>query len=76
MASAARCATASARQAAARIADLRHAAPATFEIFDRIVRGAYTGRRMPAFDWFSEEDVSAIRNYVLSRAEALLRDTK
>ncbi|HLF09757.1 MAG TPA: PQQ-dependent dehydrogenase, methanol/ethanol family [Gammaproteobacteria bacterium] len=54
------------------IADLRYAAPATFEIFDRIVRqGAYIDLGMPAFDWLSEADVDAIRSYVLSLRQAL-----
>jgi quinohemoprotein ethanol dehydrogenase len=55
------------------IADLRYALPATFEIFNRIVRdGAYAGLGMPAFDWFSDADLDAIRGYVLSRRAELL----
>ena len=55
------------------IADLRYASPATFEEFDRIVRqGAYAGLGMPMFDWFTENDVTAVRAYVLSRRAALI----
>jgi quinohemoprotein ethanol dehydrogenase len=58
------------------IADLRYAAPATFELFDRIVRqGAYVGLGMPAFDWFDETDVNAIRSYVLTQRDRLLDDS-
>jgi quinohemoprotein ethanol dehydrogenase len=56
------------------IADLRYAAPATFDLFDRIVRqGAYVTLGMPAFDWLGDDDVEAIKSYVLAQREALLR---
>ncbi len=54
------------------IADLRYAAPATYDMFDRIVRqGAYQGLGMPMFDFFSEEDVAAIKSFVLEQRAAL-----
>jgi quinohemoprotein ethanol dehydrogenase len=56
------------------IADLRYAAPATMESFERIVRdGAYLGLGMPRFDWLSDEQLEALRSYILSRRDALLR---
>ena len=62
-----------AAQSGGSIADLRYAAPATIDAFERIVRGgAYSGLGMPAFDWLSDADVSALRGYVLSRRAALL----
>jgi quinohemoprotein ethanol dehydrogenase len=62
-----------AAQSGGSIADLRYAAPETIDALDRIVRqGAYTALGMPAFDWLSEEDVAAVRGYVLSRRAALL----
>jgi quinohemoprotein ethanol dehydrogenase len=53
------------------IADLRYAAPATYETFDSIVRGgAYQNLGMPMFDYLSAEDVAAMKDYVLTlRAE-------
>jgi quinohemoprotein ethanol dehydrogenase len=55
------------------IADLRYAAPATYEILDSIVRqGAYQGLGMPRFDWFSDADIEAILSYLLSQREALV----
>ena len=55
------------------IADLRYAAPATFDIFESIVRdGAYLELGMPAFDWFSTNDIAALKAYVLSRRAQLL----
>jgi quinohemoprotein ethanol dehydrogenase len=57
------------------IADLRYATAQTYEVFDRIVRqGAYEGLGMPAFDWFSEADSRAIRSFLLSQREALMRE--
>jgi quinohemoprotein ethanol dehydrogenase len=64
-----------AAQSGGSIADLRYAAPATLDAFERIVRGgAYAGLGMPAFEWFSDADVDALRGYVLSRREALLAE--
>jgi quinohemoprotein ethanol dehydrogenase len=55
------------------IADLRYAAPATYGMFDRIVRqGAYQGLGMPMFDFLSEEDVAAVKSFVLEQRAALL----
>jgi len=52
--------------------DLAGDAP-LIDAFERIVRqGAYTALGMPAFDWFTDEDVAALRGYVLSRRAALL----
>ena len=60
-------------QSGGSIADLRYAAPATMDAFERIVRGgAYAGLGMPQFDWLSDADVAALRGYVLSRRAALL----
>jgi quinohemoprotein ethanol dehydrogenase len=62
-----------AAQSGGTIADLRYAAPATFDTFESIVRGgAYAELGMPAFAWLSDADVAALRGYVLSRREALL----
>src|SRR5262249_37779891 len=53
------------------IADLRYAAPQTYDAFDNIVRqGAYTGLGMPRFDFLSESDVRAIKSFVLTRRAA------
>ena len=55
------------------IADLRYAAPATYGAFADIVRdGAYLGLGMPAFGWFSDEELDALRSYLLSRRDELL----
>ena len=46
--------------------------PATFEILDGIVRdGAYVGLGMPAFPWLAEDDVTAIRSFILARRAEL-----
>jgi hypothetical protein len=43
--------------------------------FERIVRqGAYSGLGMPAFDWLTDADVTALRGYVLARRAALLAE--
>jgi len=55
------------------IADLRYAAPQTYDAFDNIVRqGAYSGLGMPKFDFLTESDVRAIKSFVLTRRAALL----
>jgi quinohemoprotein ethanol dehydrogenase len=56
------------------IADLRYAAPATYDIFQKIVReGAYTGLGMPNLGAFlSEDEADAIKQYILSRRAALM----
>ena len=55
------------------IADLRYAVPGTYDIIDNIVRqGAYQQLGMPMFDWFSDDDVAALRAYLLSRRDALI----
>jgi quinohemoprotein ethanol dehydrogenase len=62
-------------QSGGSIADLRYAAPATIDALERIVRqGAYTGLGMPQFDWLTDDDLSALRGYVLSRRAALLAE--
>ena len=54
------------------IADLRYALPATYDMFDRIVRqGAYQPLGMPKFDFLTEADVAAVKSYVLSRRKEL-----
>jgi PQQ-dependent dehydrogenase, methanol/ethanol family len=57
------------------IADLRYASPATYDIFQNIVRGgAYASMGMPNLSqYLSEEEVEAIKNYILSRRAELLQ---
>jgi cytochrome c5 len=64
-------------ESAGTIADLRHAAPAVFDGFDNIVRGgAFVGLGMPRFQWFGDEDIDALRAYILSRrSEAIAAST-
>ncbi|MEZ4332649.1 MAG: PQQ-dependent dehydrogenase, methanol/ethanol family [Myxococcota bacterium] len=54
--------------------DLRRAAPEIYAMLPEIVlRGAFEGRGMPRFDrWLVEEDVAAIRAYLLARRAALV----
>lgn len=56
------------------LADLRYAAPATYDIIQNIVReGAYAGRGMPNLGHIvSEEDVDAVKNWLLSLRSDLL----
>ena len=56
------------------LADLRYAAPATFDIFHNIVRqGAYTGLGMPNLGAFvTEEDADAVKNWLLSLRASLI----
>ena len=56
------------------LADLRYAAPATYDIFNNIVRnGAYTGLGMPNLGEFvSEEDADAVKNWLLSLRAGLM----
>ncbi|HEX6999995.1 MAG TPA: PQQ-dependent dehydrogenase, methanol/ethanol family [Gammaproteobacteria bacterium] len=55
------------------IADLRYAAPETYAMLERILRdGAYLGLGMPQFAWFTDDDVEAIRSYLLSQRAALV----
>jgi len=56
------------------IADLRYASPATYDIFDNIVRqGAYTGLGMPNLGAFvSEDDLYAIKNFILAQRAAAM----
>ncbi len=55
------------------IADLRYAAPETYDMLDAIVRdGLYQQLGMPRFDFLSEADVAAIRAYLLSQRQALV----
>jgi quinohemoprotein ethanol dehydrogenase len=55
------------------IADLRYSLPATYDMFDRIVRqGAYQALGMPKFDFLSEADVAAVKSYLLSRRKGLM----
>ena len=57
------------------LADLRYAQPATYDNMDQIVRqGAYQQLGMPKFDFLTEEDLAALKGYVLSRREALLAE--
>src|SRR5690606_24024778 len=55
------------------IADLRYATPGTLAALADIVRdGAYLGLGMPSFQWFADEDLDALRAYVLAERDALL----
>ncbi|MDY6982996.1 MAG: PQQ-dependent dehydrogenase, methanol/ethanol family [Pseudomonadota bacterium] len=56
------------------LADLRYAAPATYDIFHDIVRrGAYTGLGMPNLGAFlNEAEAEAIKQYILGRRAALM----
>lgn len=56
------------------IADLRYSAPPTFQDYRRIaIDGGYQNLGMPSFrDWLTEEQVEAIRNYVLSERAKLM----
>jgi quinohemoprotein ethanol dehydrogenase len=57
------------------IADLRYAAPGTYDALEDIVRdGAFLGLGMPAFDWFDDDDLAALRGYLLAQ-RAELTDT-
>jgi PQQ-dependent dehydrogenase (methanol/ethanol family) len=58
------------------LADLRYAAPATYDIFDNIVRnGAYTGLGMPNLGEFvSAEDAVAVKNWLLSLRAGLIAE--
>jgi quinohemoprotein ethanol dehydrogenase len=58
------------------IADLRYAAPALYDALDDIVRdGAYLGLGMPSFPWFSDDDLAALRAYLLTQRDALIDST-
>ena len=56
------------------LADLRYAAPATYDIMQNIVRdGAYGGRGMPNLgEWISVEEVEAVKNWLLSLRAGLM----
>jgi quinohemoprotein ethanol dehydrogenase len=56
------------------LADLRYAAPATYDIIQNIVReGAYGGRGMPNLgEWVTPEEVDAVKNWLLSLRAGLM----
>ena len=55
------------------IADLRYSAPATLNNLEAIVRdGAFLALGMPRFEWFEDDDIEALRAYILSEREALI----
>ncbi len=55
------------------IADLRYATAETYDAIDSIVRGgAYQQLGMPRFDFFTEDDTSALRAYLLTQRQALI----
>jgi quinohemoprotein ethanol dehydrogenase len=59
------------------IADLRYAAPQTYDAFDNIVRqGAYSGLGMPKFDFLTEADVRAVKSFVLTQRADLVNAAK
>jgi quinohemoprotein ethanol dehydrogenase len=57
------------------IADLRYAAPTTYDNFQNIVReGAFTSFGMPNLGAFlNEEEADAIKQYILSRRALLMQ---
>jgi quinohemoprotein ethanol dehydrogenase len=57
------------------LVDLRYAAPATYDIIQSVVReGAFGGRGMPNLGHIvSEEDVDAIKNWLLAQRAALMQ---
>jgi len=58
------------------IADLRYAAPTIYDSLADIVRdGAYLGLGMPSFPWFTDEDLAALRAYLLAQRDALIDAT-
>ena len=61
-------------QSGGSLADLRYAAPATYDIFQNIVReGAYSGLGMPNLgEYISEQEADSIKQYILSRRAALM----
>jgi quinohemoprotein ethanol dehydrogenase len=71
-----RCAMCHGRNAAGggSLADLRYAAPATYDIIQNIVReGAFGGRGMPNLgQYLTAEEVDAIKQFILSRRAALM----
>ena len=58
------------------LADLRYAAPATYDIFHNIVReGAYAGRGMPNLGHLLDEaDVDAVKHWLLSLRAGLMAE--
>jgi len=61
-------------QSGGSLADLRYATPATYDIFQNIVReGAYSGLGMPNLgEYISEQEADSIKQYILSRRAALM----
>ena len=61
-------------QSGGSLADLRYATPATYDIFQNIVReGAYSGLGMPNLgEYLSEQDADSIKQFILSRRAALM----
>jgi quinohemoprotein ethanol dehydrogenase len=57
------------------LADLRYAAPATYDIFQNIVRdGAYSGLGMPTLGAFlTEQETDAVKQYILSKRAELMK---
>src|SRR5690606_16045695 len=72
-----RCAMCHGRNAASggSIADLRYALPATYDIFQNIVReGAYTSLGMPNLgQYLDAQQADAIKQFILSRRAALMQ---
>ncbi len=60
------------------LADLRYAAPATYDNILNIVRhGAYTGLGMPNLgEWVTDDEVNAARNWLLSLRADLMKPKK
>jgi quinohemoprotein ethanol dehydrogenase len=58
------------------LADLRRSDPKVYAILpDVVLRGAYRGKGMPSFEkWLGADDVAAIRAYLVSRRNALVRE--
>jgi quinohemoprotein ethanol dehydrogenase len=60
------------------IKDIRTSAPEIYDALpDIVIRGALRGKGMPRFgDWLGEDDVQAIRAYLLSRRAALVAEAR
>ncbi len=57
------------------LADLRYANPATYNIFQHIVReGAYTGLGMPNLgQYLNEAEADSIKQFILSKRAELMK---
>jgi hypothetical protein len=58
------------------LADLRRSDPKVYAILpDVVLGGAYRGKGMPSFEkWLGVDDVAALRAYLVSRRNELVRE--